>query len=68
MKIGRLLEFIVIGIAMGIVEDVIAVSASTGEPITWNIILIVTLVAIPFGIVSELVVDHFKPFHKKKRK
>ena len=63
MRLGRILEFFIIGVAMGIVEDIIAVTISTGAPITWKVILVVTLVAIPFAIISELVVDHFKPFN-----
>lgn len=51
---------------MGITEDIIAVSASTGASVTWRVILIVTFVDIPFAIISELIVDHFKPFHRKK--
>ena len=67
LKPGRILEFFIIGVVLGITEDLIAVYASTGE-FNWNIIWIVALVAIPFAIISELVVDYFKPFHKKKRK
>ena len=63
MRLGRILEFFIIGVAMGIVEDIIAVTISTGAPITWKVILVVTLVAIPFAIISELVVYHFKPFN-----
>ena len=62
MRLGRVLEFFIIGVVMGIVEDIIAVTISTGASITWKVILVVTLVAIPFAIISELVVDHFKPF------
>lgn len=65
MHIGRLIEFFVIGVIAGMVEDLIAVYASTGE-FSINILWIVALVAIPFAIVSELIVDHFKPFHTKK--
>ena len=66
MKMGRILEFFIVGLVMGITEDLIAVSASTDVPITWKMILIVTIVAVPFAIISELIIDHFKPFHKKK--
>lgn len=66
MNKGRLLEFFIIGLVMGIAEDIIAVSLSTGAMISWNVLLIVTLVAMPFAIISELIVDHFKPFHRKK--
>lgn len=68
MRMGRMLEFFIIGVVMGVVEDIIAVSVSTDASITWNLILIVTLVAIPFAIISELVVDHFKPFNGKSSK
>ncbi|MFH1823580.1 MAG: hypothetical protein ABH817_02605 [archaeon] len=67
MKWGRLLEFFIIGVVMGIAEDLIAVFASTGV-FSWKIVWIVALVAIPFAVISELIVDHFQPFHKKKDK
>lgn len=60
MDIKRLevfLEFLVFGVIMGVTEDLIAVTLATGEPITWKIIVIVTLVAIPFAAIGELVVD-----------
>ena len=66
MRLGRILEFFIIGVAMGIVEDILAVTVSTGSPVTWKIILVVTLVAIPFAIISDLIVDHFKLFNQKK--
>ena len=51
------LEFLIFGIMMGVVEDLIAVTVVTGEPITWRSIFIVTLVAIPFAAFGELIVD-----------
>lgn len=66
MNKGRILEFFIIGLCMGVVEDIIAVAVSTGESITWNVLIVVTLVAIPFAIISELVVDHLKLFQKEK--
>ena len=51
------LEFLIFGTAMGVVEDLIAVALSTGEIITWDIVWIVVLVAIPFAIIGELIVD-----------
>lgn len=62
---GRLLEFFIIGVIAGVAEDIIAVYASTGE-FSLHILWIVVLVAIPFAIISELIVDHFKPFHTRK--
>jgi len=66
-------EFLVFGVAMGIVEDVIALKLATSEPITWKVVGIVTLVAIPFAAIGELIVDRMKIVpdnnkHKKKSK
>jgi len=60
----RLLEFLVIGLAMGISEDLLAVWLSTGEAITWSVFGIVFAIALPFAFLSEFVVDHPK-FWKK---
>jgi len=51
-------EFLLFGIIFGIAEDLIAVFFVTGEPITWKIVGIVVLVAIPFAIVGELIADN----------
>ena len=56
--IEMFLEFLIFGVIMGIVEDLIAVTLITGEPITTEIIGLVTLVAIPFAIIGELIVDY----------
>ncbi|MBI2005393.1 MAG: hypothetical protein HYS80_01375 [Candidatus Aenigmarchaeota archaeon] len=53
---------------MGVVEDLIAVTFSTGEPLTWKILVIVTLVSIPFAAVGELIVDRMDLIPRKKRK
>lgn len=69
LKPGRILEFFIIGVLLGVIEDMIAVRAATGALITWKVLGIIVLVAIPFAIISELVVDHYKPFnHKRKKK
>jgi hypothetical protein len=61
------LEFLIFGIAMGVIEDLIAVTLSTGTPLSWNILGIVILVAIPFAIIGELVVDRIEFVPKKKK-
>jgi len=61
------LEFVIFGIVMGIVEDMLAVTLATGEPITWKVIAIVTLVAIPFAAIGELIVDRIHLIPKKKK-
>lgn len=69
MKISklRLLEFFVIGIALGIVEDLIAIWLATDAVIDFKVFLIAGLVALPFAFISEIVVDmkHFPRFVKK---
>lgn len=57
-RVGRFIEFLVIGIVMGVTEDVIAIAVATEATITLEIIGIIILVAIPFAAVSELIVDH----------
>ncbi|MEK7193455.1 MAG: hypothetical protein AAB652_01555 [Patescibacteria group bacterium] len=69
----RILEFLVIGVVMGTIEDLIAVSLVTDATINLNVIWIVFLVALPFAFLSEIVVDHprfwekiFPPKEKEK--
>ena len=52
-------EFFIFGVLMGIVEDLIAIFISTGEPITLKIVMIASLVAVPFAGFSEFIVDRF---------
>jgi len=61
------LEFLIFGIIMGVTEDIIAVKVATGASITWHTVWIITLVAIPFAIIGELLVDkiNFIPYLKK---
>ena len=63
-NIIRLIEFFIVGLIFGIVEDLLAIKLSTGASLSWNTVLIAFLVALPFAVFSELVVDH--PKFKKK--
>lgn len=54
----RLLEFLAVGIAMGIAEDLIAVSLVSDASITWRVVGVVFFVALPFAFFSEYIVDH----------
>lgn len=56
-RLNRFLEFLIIGVVMGVTEDLIAVKLTTGAEITLNVIFIILLVAVPFAAFSELVVD-----------
>lgn len=57
-RIGMMIEFFIFGVLIGIVEDLLAIRFATDAEITWNVVWIVVLVAIPFAILGELVVDN----------
>lgn len=52
-----ILEFFVVGILLGIVEDLIAIKFSTDAVLTWKTVGIAALVAFPFAFFSEIIVD-----------
>ena len=54
----RIIEFLLIGVVMGFVEDLIAVTLATDAEINFHIIWVVLAVAIPFAFISEVIVDH----------
>lgn len=58
-KLEIIFEFLIFGIVIGVIEDVVAVKLTTGEPITLKIVGIIVLIAIPFAILGELFVDRF---------
>ena len=62
-RLTRLLEFFVIGVVFGVTEDVLAVVIATDAEVTIEVIGVVVLIAIPFAILSELVVDHPRFLH-----
>lgn len=57
VNVRRILEFFLVGLVMGIAEDLIAVKLATGANLDLRVIGIIALVALPFAIFSELVVD-----------
>lgn len=66
-KIEVIIEFLIFGIVLGIVEDALAVKLITGEAITWSTIGIIVLITIPFAIIGELVVDNINHLHFWKK-
>ena len=56
-QIERFMEFLLIGVVMGTVEDLIAVKLATGQTIEPRMIFVVVAVAIPYAAFSELIVD-----------
>lgn len=74
-KIEVFLEFLVFGVVIGVTEDLLAVWLVTGEHITWSVIGLVVLIAVPFAILGEIIADninmtkHIERFlHKRKQK
>lgn len=57
-KYEVMFEFLLFGIVIGVTEDLLAVHITTGETITWTMVGIVVLLAIPFAIFGELIADH----------
>jgi len=51
------LEFLIFGIIVGVTEDLIAVEVVADVPITWHVIGIIVLIAIPFALLGEVLVD-----------
>jgi len=62
------IEFFIFGLIMGIVEDLIAINLATGETITWKVVGIIALVALPFAAIGELFIDRIRLLPKKKEK
>jgi len=50
-------EFLIVGVLIGITEDLIAIKFATGAPITFKIIGMVILIAIPFAVLGEVIFD-----------
>lgn len=42
---------------MGLAEDLLAIHFATDAKITWDVVKIAFLIALPFAIISEILVD-----------
>jgi hypothetical protein len=60
----RILEFIVAGILLDLVENMIVFKAAAGRVLVWEEIGVAVLVVIPFAVLSELVIDHPRFWHR----
>lgn len=67
-RVELFFEFLVFGVIMGVVEDLIAVKLATGEPITAKVVVVVIIVAIPFAAIGELIVDRMDLFSVSREK
>ena len=57
-KIEVTLEFLIFGIVIGFIEDIVAVKVTTGASITWETVGIIVLIAIPFAVLGEIFADN----------
>ena len=64
----RFAEFFIIGLLFGIIEDLIAVRAVSEVIITPRVLGIIFLVALPFAVISELIVDGRDIFRHHREK
>ncbi len=60
MSLNRILEFLIVGLLFGVIEDIIAISLATDKVIDLKVLLITFAAAFPFAFISELVIDHDK--------
>lgn len=58
--LNRFLEFFLVGLALGVIEDLIVIALATDKQIDLNVFTVAFFVALPFAIFSELIVDHDK--------
>lgn len=54
---AHLIEFFFIGLVMGIIEDLLAIHFATDAEITLETVWIAFFIALPFAVISEIVVD-----------
>lgn len=63
----RFLEFFIVGFVLGVTEDILVIHFATDAHITIKVVYIAALVALPFAVFSELIVDwkHVDFVHKR---
>jgi len=67
------LEFLIFGIIVGVTEDLIAVKVVADVPITRHVVGIIVLIAIPFALLGEVLVDRidfieiFRKYFRKNK-
>lgn len=64
----RILEFIIAGILVDLVENAVVLKVTTGQLLTLEQIGVAILVIIPFAILTEVVIDHPRFWHRLFRR
>lgn len=67
--ISHLIEFFFVSLLMGIIEDLLAIHFATDAKITFEVVKVAFLVALPFAFISEILVDYgiFRRAFKNKK-
>lgn len=60
----RILEFVVAGILLDLVENMIIIRAATGRSLVLEEVGIALLIILPFAVVTELIIDHPRFWHR----
>ena len=60
----RILEFIVAGVVLDLIESLISIKLTTQAELGPKIFLIALMVVVPFAIITELIIDHPNFWHK----
>jgi hypothetical protein len=66
-RLELIFELVVFGTILGVIEDIIAIKATTDAVITFKNVLVVVAIAIPFAVVGEVAmtrIDFTKIFNK----
>ena len=56
-KLEVFFEFLIFGVVLGIIEDLTVFYLSLGDPITFTVVSLTTLIVIPFAFVGEVLID-----------
>ncbi|MCC6934760.1 MAG: hypothetical protein IT406_03695 [Candidatus Yanofskybacteria bacterium] len=60
----RILEFIVAGILLDLVENLVVFKVAAGRTLVLEEMLVAVAVIVPFAAVTELVIDHPRFWHR----
>jgi branched-subunit amino acid transport protein len=60
----RILEFVVAGILFDLVENTVVFKAAAGRTLALEEIGVAALVIVPFAVLSELIIDHPRFWHR----
>ncbi len=53
----HLIQFFILGVCMGVVEDLIAIHFATDAKITFYTFKVAFFVAFPFAVIAEILID-----------